>query len=480
MEEPAASANAPLQPSAQPASSPLSIPHAIGEKLLAGPITLKKELGLLGAFSMGFADVGADIFLALGLIAAYAHGLMPFAILIAAIVYITSGLAYAELSAAIPVSGGASAYGKRAFGMGVGFLAGWGLMLDYTIDIALFAVAATGYLSFFFPQITLMFSAVSALLIFILLFVNLLGIKESSAINSFLTIIVIIIIGVLVYFGYNSAFDAGKFLRGIGNVESDPGIGNFLYSITLAMVAFVGIESISQGAEETKNPGKTLPRATLLAVFCVVLIAVVLSVMALGIVTPQVLADNMNSPLLPIAAALPHADVFVPVIAISGFLICFVSANTGIIGVSRVAYSMSSTNMISRKLKWLHPRFRTPWVTIAIFSLVAMALAYFGSMVFLGELYAFGALTAYSVANLSLIALRITEPDLGRPFKVPLNVRFGKYEISIISIVGVISCFSVFALVALLHTEGRNFALLWFLIGAAHFILYKRYRGLNK
>ncbi|MCX6768810.1 MAG: amino acid permease, partial [Candidatus Micrarchaeota archaeon] len=99
-------------------------------------VALKKELGLLGSFSMGFADVGADIFLALGLIAAYAHGLMPFAILVASIVYVCSGFAYAELAAAMPVAGGSSYFGKRAFGDKAGFIAGWGLLLDYTIDIA--------------------------------------------------------------------------------------------------------------------------------------------------------------------------------------------------------------------------------------------------------------------------------------------------------------------------------------------------------
>ena len=113
--------------------------------------SLKKELGLLGSFSMGFADVGADIFLALGLIAAYAHGAMPLAILVAAIVYICSGLAYAELGSAIPIAGGSSSFGRRAFGDLAAFVAGWGLILDYTIDIALFAVASAGYLTFFIP-----------------------------------------------------------------------------------------------------------------------------------------------------------------------------------------------------------------------------------------------------------------------------------------------------------------------------------------
>lgn len=443
-----------------------------------GPVCeLKKDLGLLGSFSMGFADVGADIFLALGLIAAYAHGAMPLAILAAAIVYICSGLAYAELSAAIPVCGGASSFGKRAFGKLASFIAGWGLMLDYTIDIALFAVAATGYLTFFVPGIREIFGFVSASMIFILMLLNLVGIKESSRVNSALTVIVILVILVLIGLGFGTTFSTEKFVGGLKPIGIDPGWDNFFYSITLAMVAFVGIESISQGAEETKDPCKTLPRATLMAVFFVVLFAIVLSVMALGIVTPETLKLNMDNPLVPITQALPFSEIVTPVIAFAGVLICFVSANTGIIGVSRVVYSMSKSNLVSRRANWIHPTFRTPWITTIIFSIVAMALAYYGNMIFLGELYAFGALTAYTITNISAIKLRFSEPNLIRPFKIPLNVRIFGREVSLISIVGTISCIIVFGMVTLLHVEGRNFAIVWFVIGIIYFYLYRKYRS---
>jgi APA family basic amino acid/polyamine antiporter len=438
---------------------------------------LKKELGLLGSFAMGFADVGADIFLALGLIAAYAHGLMPLAIMVAAIVYITSGLAYAELGAAIPVSGGAAAFGKRAFGSLTGFIAGWGLILDYTIDIALFAFAAAGYLSFFIPAISGSFGIAAAGLIFILMLVNMFGIKESSAVNSVLTVIAIIVIVSLLVLGYGTTFSMEKFKAGLTPIDVDPGINNFLYAITLAMVTFVGIESISQGAEETKNPEKVIPRATILSIIFVLLFAILISVMALGITTPQILKENMENPILPIVEALPFANVLLPIIAFAGFLICFVSANTGIIGVSRVVFSMSRFNMVSRRANWIHPVFRTPWVTTILFSVIAMILACIGNMVFLGELYAFGALTAYSVANVSLVMLRIKEPHLQRPFKVPLNFRLGKAEIPLVSIVGIFSCFAIFALVAILHVEGRNFAIVWFALGLVYYYLYKIYRG---
>jgi APA family basic amino acid/polyamine antiporter len=167
----------------------------------------------------------------------------------------------------------------------------------------------------------------------------------------------------------------------------------------------------------------------------------------------------------------------VPVVALAGFLVCFVSANTGIIGVSRVAYSMSNADLMSRRINWVHPRYRTPWITIVIFSLIAMGLAYTGDMIFLGELYAFGALTAYTVTNLSLMKLRASEPDMPRPYSIPFSVKLKGAKIPLITIAGTIGCLALFALVAMLHVDGRNFAAIWFIFGIIYFFGYRHYRN---
>ncbi|MBS7629236.1 amino acid permease, partial [Candidatus Bathyarchaeota archaeon] len=102
---------------------------------------------------MGYADVGADIYVALGLVAFYAAGASPVAFAIASVTYICTGLAYAELASVYPYAGGAHIYAMKAFNDMAGFIAGWAVMLDYTIDMALFSLATAGYLSFFFPWI---------------------------------------------------------------------------------------------------------------------------------------------------------------------------------------------------------------------------------------------------------------------------------------------------------------------------------------
>ena len=116
-------------------------------------IKLKRDLGVFGSFSIGFADVGADIYVALGLVLFFAMGAAPLALAVAALGYIFTALSYAELASAIPMAGGASIFAREAFDDFWAFVAGWGLLLDYTIDIALFGWITMGYLGSFLSNL---------------------------------------------------------------------------------------------------------------------------------------------------------------------------------------------------------------------------------------------------------------------------------------------------------------------------------------
>ncbi len=124
-------------------SETVTQPHVVEE------VTLKRDLGVFGSFSIGFADVGADIYVALGLVLFFAMGVAPLALAVAALGYIFTALSYAELASAIPMAGGASVFAREAFNDFWSFIAGWGLLLDYTIDIALFGWITMGYLGSF-------------------------------------------------------------------------------------------------------------------------------------------------------------------------------------------------------------------------------------------------------------------------------------------------------------------------------------------
>jgi APA family basic amino acid/polyamine antiporter len=425
---------------------------------------------------MGFAGVGADIFLSLGLIAAFAHGWMPLAILLAAVIYVATGLAYAELASAIPVSGGSAVFGKRAFGPLVGFLGGWGLMMDYLIDVVLFTVAAVGYLGIFFPVVKANPALSVSLFVALLVALNLLGIRESSRVSAAFTVFTIGIIFAVLLAGFSGAFSLDRFTSQLTPIFVDPGQRDFLYALTLAMVTFIGIEEISQLAEETRDPKRIIPRAAKMAVGSVVFFALVVAVMSLGVVNHADLAAHVDNPLTAVALALPFSGVLVPLVAIAGFVICLASANTGVVGSSRVSFALAREGLFSRKLAWVHPRFRTPWVTLVLFSLLAVGLAWTADIFLLGELYAFGALTAYLVTNLSLIGLRVKEPNLERPYRVPLNVRVRGRDIPLVSVVGVLGILTMFGLMLWLHEEGRLVAGAWFGFGVLFFFGYRAYK----
>ena len=184
--------------------------------------TLKRDVGWYGSFSMGYADVGADVFIALGLVTLYAGGRAPLAFLVAAVTYVATGLAYAELATAYPYAGGAQVYSMKAFNDLAGFIAGWAVMLDYTVDIALFSIASAGYLSYFLPsafttgQISIgnvpvaLLGLLATILVIFLLLLNTIGIRSSSILNEILVglgIIVqaaILIISLALHFNWNS------------------------------------------------------------------------------------------------------------------------------------------------------------------------------------------------------------------------------------------------------------------------------------
>jgi len=469
-------------------------------------VTLKRDVGWYGSFAMGYADVGADIYVALGLVAAYAAGWAPVAFLVASITYVATGLAYAELATAYPYAGGAQVYSMKAFNDFAGFAAGWLVMLDYTVCLALFSIATTGYLTFFFPwlkvlvvYITVMgfqisltgMGLTSFILVLTLICVNIIGIKESSTLNvmmvslNLVVLSAVIIVGLLVAFHFDlftlqlSVAGAPQQFAHISYVsESGVSTQNLLYAVTLAMSSFIGIESIAQAAEETKRPDRSIPRATKMSVVSVLVFAVGLSVLSLGVLPWDVLAAHLESPVTALAASFTVIGPFlVPFVAVAGFAICFVSANTGVIGVSRVVFSMSHFGLLPRWFSKINPRTRTPVRTILVFGLIGAFMALVGQLDWVADLYNFGALLSYLLVNASLIVLRQTDKDTHRSWEIPFSLKISRhgrlYKIPVASVVGMVACASIWSLVVLFHPTGRLLGLTWTAIGVVAYGVYR-------
>jgi len=474
---------------------------------------LKREVGWYGSFAMGYADVGADLYVAIGLVAFYAAGASPIAFGIASITYICTGLAYAELATAYPYAGGAHVYSMKAFNDIVGFVAGWAVMLDYTVDIALFSIASAGYLSFFLPwlrgsaflvsilglQLKISYVGVAAfVLVIALLFLNSVGIRESSAFNELLVSLdlvvesAILITGVLLAFGLmlflSQITDFGAPLVFSNIVYVMPSLGtqtqNFVYGITLAMTSFIGIESIAQAAEETRRPQRWIPRANKLSIIAVVVFAVGLSTLSMGLMPWQDLAASQTDPMAAIASRVPYIGHFLaPVVALTGFTICYVSTNTGVIGASRVVFSMGRFSLMPAWFYRVHRRFRTPIRTIVVFGLIGAAIALLGELHFVADLYNFGALLSYVIVNISLIVLRNKEPDAYRAWKLPgtlkIQIRERVILVPVISVVGAIATATMWALVIGFHAEGRIVGTIWLAVGILGFVAFRRSRQMS-
>lgn len=457
---------------------------------------------------MGYADVGADIYVALGLVAFYAAGASPLAFAVASITYICTGFAYGELATAYPYAGGAQVYAMKAMNDLVGFIAGWAVMLDYTVDIALFSLATAGYLSFFIPWVksatlTLTFlglnlkltalGLVSFLLVMALIGVNLLGIKRASALNELLVALDLVVESIILLFGAALAFNLGLFISQIGVLGADQvfqniayafrGLDyrkqNFIYGITLAMCSFIGIESISQAAEETKRPYKWIPRATKLSILAVLIFAITLSSVAMGMVPWTRLAESQTDPMAVLAKSIPIIGGYIaPIVALTGFAICYVSTNTGVIGVSRVVFSMGKFNLMPRWFYKVHPTYRTPYRTILLFGLIGAALSFFGELHFIADLYNFGALLSYILVNLSLIILRNTDTEAYRAWKAPGNLKLkakGKtFFIPVTGLIGLLSCTAIWLLVISYHPAGRILGTAWIAAGLIGYAAYRR------
>ncbi len=470
--------------------------------------TLRRQIGWYGSFAMGYADVGADIYVAIGLVALFAGGASPLAFLIASITYITTGLAYSELATIYPYAGGAHIYAMKAFNDLAGFIAGWAVMLDYTVDIGLFSLASAGYLSFFFPRIVQghfvlglfgmqiaipHLGLIAAVLVAVLLVVNVIGIRESSLLNEVLVSFDLIVEGIILVFGFVLAFSIARFLGQIGVVGSPlpeiniayslPSLGvqeqNFIYGITLAMTSFIGIESIAQAAEETRRPDKWIPRANKLSIISVVVFAVGLSTVSIGLMGWQELAASRNDPISAMAAHIPILGAYLaPIVAITGFAICYVSTNTGIIGVSRIVFSMGRFDLLPRWFYKVHPKFRTPIRTILVFGIIGMALALVGELTFVADLYNYGALLSYIIVNICLIVLRNKETTAFRAWKVPgtVKINLGKRQISVpmISVIGAVSCAVLWSLILTFHEGGRILGTAWVIIGIVGFVALRR------
>jgi len=469
-----------------------------------GKSELRRDVSVWGSYMWGFADVGADTYVALGLVMAYAQGATSLVFALAGIVYIMIGLAYTELASTYPVAGGGPYFTLRGLGDFWGFVGGAALLLDYTIDIALFATASVGYLNFFMPfllgksiesfaisigplhNVNYFWCIETLILISILIWINIRGIRESSFLNELIGVVVILTESALVILGFLFAWKPE--LLAFQWKTQFPSLHNFMYGSSLAIISFVGLESISQAAQETRRPATIIPRTSLTLIFTVFIFAVAFSTLGLGVLSWQEFAKHMDNPIAILARAIPLIGFMAgPFAAGLGALILFISSNTGVMGASRLTYSLSQFGIISPWFHTVHPKFHTPVRTIVIFSMIAViqtVLAFLTpkAMDTLGNMYAFGASLGYTLVFIALIKLRFSDPYSPRPYKVPLNINIKykgrKVSFPVLGVIGMLGISTILFMVVLTHTIGRIAGPTWILLCFIYYAWYRKKEGM--
>lgn len=455
---------------------------------------LRRAVGTWGSFTWGYADVGADVYVALGLVAGFAQGMTPLALLIVGCIYIFIGLAYTELSSSYPVSGGGQYYVLRGLGDFWGFTAGWALLLDFSIDISLFALATAGYLNYFlgeiwpFLRLPIPWAIETIILIAILLLLNIRGIRESSRMNEIICAVDLVNETFLIIAGFIFAFSPSFLIHQF--TMAKPSTFNFLYGCSIAIISYIGLESISQAAEETIRPATKVPRTSMALIMTVIVYAMSFSLLGIGVLPWQTLSKYHADPVAVLATHIPYIGIIAgPFTALLAMTLIYASANTGVMGCSRITFSMSKFHLLPRWFYKVHHKYRTPIRTILVFSSLAIGQVIFAVAVgaenvmeVLTNMYAFGAVTGYILVMISLIKLRISDPYTPRPYKVPGNIRMKRggetYYFPVAVIIGLLGNIFIWVIVVLTHSIGRIAGPAWLVIGFIIYFSFRKREGL--
>ena len=460
---------------------------------------LERVLGANALFSTAYGNVGSSIYYALGLVASYALGLTPVVFVITGVFFFMTAATYAEATAMYPEAGGSSSFARRAFNEFWSFFAAWAQMLTYTTTIAISAFFVPHYIGGLFWE-ELRHSPgdiiAGAFVIVVLAVINVRGVKESTTLNvtlavtDFLTQVLLVLIGAALVLSPQTLVD--NVHLGVAPTWHD-----FILAIPIGMLAYTGIETISNMAEEARDETKTIPIAinrVRIAVFAIyfTLPAVALSALPvtqnangeyqtlLGLTEEQ--GGYAGDPILGVVKQIdlgPLQNVGEIYVGLLAATILFLATNAGLIGVSRLVYSMGIHRQLPDRLRQLHPKYRTPWIGILIFSGIAIAVILPGQESFLGNLYAFGALLSFTFAHASVARLRATKKDVTRPYRGPGNVNIRGYDAPLFAIVGGSFTCVAFVVIAILYPSVTMFGVGWLLFGIVVYVAFRRQQGLD-
>jgi APA family basic amino acid/polyamine antiporter len=447
-------------------------------------------LGAPALFATVYGNVGSSIYYALGVTAVFALGLTPIVFVIAGVIFAATALTYAEGTVRYPEAGGSSSFARHAFNELVSFVAAWAQMLNYIITISISAFFVPHYLSIFWePLRTNPWDILGgALVIVILVALNIVGIREAASLNIVLAVVDFATQLLLVLLGFFLVLSPSILVDNV-HFGTTPTWNHFLLAIPVGMIAYTGIETVSNLAEEARDPARNVPRAylmTAIAVFAIFFTLPAIALSALPVENGKTLlglppeeGGFANDPVLGVVDHLGIAGVLLDVLRIYvGVLaatILFIATNAGVIGASRITYAMSSYRQLPEVFRRLHPTFKTPWISLVVFAgLVSILTLLPGKVDFLGTMYSFGAMLSFAIAHVSVIALRYKRRDEELVFRGRPNLRVRGVDWPLFAFLGAIATGLAWLVVVWQTPNTRYAGLAWLAVGLVVYAVYRR------
>jgi basic amino acid/polyamine antiporter, APA family len=450
-------------------------------------VMISHTLGAPALFAITLSTVVAAIFFSLGVVGGRALGLTPVVYLIAGLFFAVTMATYVEGSSLHIERGGASTFARYAFDEFWSFVAGWAILLDYLIVMAIGAVVISEYLSVFWAQLgdgALPDVIAGAALLFVAIS-NIRGLS-ANRIGSVLRLSllsIVVLVGVSLI-GFSQYWDPGSIHASV-DLGVAPEWQDLIYALGIASVAAIGVEAASGLAGEIRVGRRGLRRVVLVSVAACVVLFVMVSVAAL-MATPVVgtrtaLGDRfLEAPVLAIVSSYEPGvllDLSRYVVGATAAALLLAAMNGQMLGLARLAYSLATNRQIPSAVGRLHRRRGTPYMTISLAALIAFGLALPHDLDFLAGVFAFGAMIAFSLAHLSIIVLRFREPDRPSAFRVPLSIPVRGARVPLPAVFGAV--FSILTWVSILvyHSGARIVGAGWMAIGVSLYVIYRRGEG---
>ena len=457
---------------------------------------LERVLDAPALFAVAYGEIASSIYFALGILALKALGFTPVVLLVMGVLFLVVSLSYAEGTSAIPETGGAATLVRRATNDVWGFLTGWTLFLDYLIVIALSTLFLPHYVGEAIGVHAITRSPWDVVVaVCIVLGITAVRLARKTRVHvaglaiAGLDLVVQLLLVVL---GFLLIFSPDALSKGL-DLGTAPTWGDIAFALPLAMLAYTGLETVANLAEETRQPGRALPRSLFSGIAVVVVVYVLVAIVALSAFpadesgSTRLGTDWLRAPVLGVVdelgAELPGAidDALRIFVGLAGGLVLLAAATTAVSGCTRLARSMAQVGQLPRSFGRLNRRtLASPQAVLttglAAAALVVLTGAIGDDVAFLASLYSFGILLAFTAAQLAVVRLRFTEPDLPRPFRVPLNVRLRGVPVPVPALVGAAATFAVWIVALATHEGARIAGPAWLALGGAMYV-YVRIRA---